>query len=152
MVLIIWASTRVMLGIIRVPQAVLMPIVLVLCAIGAYALNNTMDAVWVLLIFGVVGYVLVKAGFPLPPLILGLVLGDQIEINLVRAIMTDDNLWLVPPPGRSPERCSRSRSPPSSRRSGSTTAAAPPPRPPPTRISRACWPISCSTAAAPWAR
>ena len=47
-----------------------------------------------LLIFGVLGYLLVKAGFPLAPLILGLILGDQIEINLIRAIMTDDNPWL----------------------------------------------------------
>lgn len=94
MVLIVWASARLMLRVVQVPAAVLMPVVLVLCVIGAYALNNTMNAVWILLIFGVVGYALVKAGFPLAPLILGLVLGDQIEINLVRAIMTDDNLWL----------------------------------------------------------
>jgi putative tricarboxylic transport membrane protein len=50
--------------------------------------------VYVLLIFGVFGYVLVKAGFPLAPLILGLILGDQIELNLIRSIMTDSNLWL----------------------------------------------------------
>jgi putative tricarboxylic transport membrane protein len=62
--------------------------------IGAYALNNTMQSVYVLLIFGVVGYALVKLGFPLAPLILGLILGDQIELNLVRAIMTDPNPWL----------------------------------------------------------
>ena len=74
--------------------AVLAPVVLVLCVIGAYALNNTMQSVYVLLIFGVFGYALVKAGFPLAPLILGLILGDQIEINLIRAIMTDDNPWL----------------------------------------------------------
>jgi putative tricarboxylic transport membrane protein len=74
--------------------AVLAPIVLVLCVIGAYALNNTMQSVYVLLIFGVFGYVLVKAGFPLAPLILGLILGDQIELNLIRSIMTDSNLWL----------------------------------------------------------
>jgi putative tricarboxylic transport membrane protein len=73
---------------------VLAPIVLVLCVVGAYALNNSMSSVYVLLIFGVVGYVLVKAGFPLAPLILGLILGDQIEVNLIRAVMTDDNPWL----------------------------------------------------------
>jgi putative tricarboxylic transport membrane protein len=53
-----------------------------------------MDDVYVLLLFGLLGYALVKFRFPLAPLILGLILGDQIEINLVRAIMTDDNLWL----------------------------------------------------------
>ena len=53
-----------------------------------------MDNVWVLLIFGLFGYALVKFGFPLAPLILGVILGDQIEVNLVRAIMTDANPWL----------------------------------------------------------
>jgi putative tricarboxylic transport membrane protein len=94
MVLIIAASTLFILRITSVRLAVLAPVVLVLCVLGAYALNNTMQSVYVLLIFGVVGYVLVKGGFPLAPLILGLILGDQIEINLIRAIMTDDNPWL----------------------------------------------------------
>ena len=94
MVLIIGASTFFVLRLTSVRLAVLAPVVLVLCVVGAYALNNTMQSVYVLLIFGVFGYVLVKAGFPLAPLILGLILGDQIEINLIRAIMTDDNPWL----------------------------------------------------------
>ena len=71
-----------------------LPVVLVFCAVGAYALNNTIENVYVLLLFGVVGYAMVKFGFPLAPLILGVVLGDQIEVNLVRAIMTDANPWL----------------------------------------------------------
>ncbi|MCA6110285.1 tripartite tricarboxylate transporter permease [Bradyrhizobium cenepequi] len=94
MVLILAAGTLFVLQITRVRLAVLAPVVLVLCVIGAYALNNTMQSVYVLLIFGVFGYALVKAGFPLAPLILGLILGDQIEINLIRAIMTDDSLLL----------------------------------------------------------
>jgi putative tricarboxylic transport membrane protein len=94
MVLLLALGARWMLGVVRVPRAVLYPVVLVLCAIGAYALNNTMANVYVLLAFGVLGYVMVKAGFPLAPFILGVILGDQIEINLVRALMTDANLWL----------------------------------------------------------
>jgi putative tricarboxylic transport membrane protein len=53
-----------------------------------------MDDVVVLLLFGFVGYALVKLRFPLAPLILGLILGDQIEVNLLRAIMSDANPWL----------------------------------------------------------
>src|SRR6266508_3840816 len=94
MVLIIAAGARFFLRIVSVPKAVLIPVVLVLCVIGAYALNNIMENVYVLLIFGFVGYVLVKFGFPLAPLILGVILGDQIEVNLVRAIMTDPDPWL----------------------------------------------------------
>ena len=94
MLIICWAFMPIMLRVTSVRLAVLAPVVLVLCVLGAYALNNTMNSVYVLLIFGVFGYVLVKAGFPLAPLILGLILGDQIEINLIRAVMTDDNPWL----------------------------------------------------------
>ena len=94
MLAICWVFMPVMIRITSVRLTVLAPVVLVLCVLGAYALNNTMQSVYVLLIFGVFGYVLVKAGFPLAPLILGLILGDQIEINLIRAIMTDGNLWL----------------------------------------------------------
>lgn len=94
MVMIMWASTFFVLSLTRIRLAVLAPVVLVLCVIGAYALNNTMNSVYVLLIFGVLGYALVKMGFPLAPLILGLILGDQIELNLVRAIMSDSDPWL----------------------------------------------------------
>jgi putative tricarboxylic transport membrane protein len=94
MVLVIWATTFFVLRLTTIRLAVLAPIVLVLCVIGAYALNNTMQSVYVLLIFGVLGYALVKAGFPLAPLILGLILGDQIEVNLIRAVMSDSDPWL----------------------------------------------------------
>ena len=94
MLVICWAFMPLMLRVTSVRLAVLAPVVMVLCVIGAYALNNTMNSVYVLLIFGVFGYTLVKAGFPLAPLILGLILGYQIEINLIRAIMTVSNPWL----------------------------------------------------------
>jgi putative tricarboxylic transport membrane protein len=99
MVLTVAAGARFFLRIVSVPKAVLIPVVLVLCVVGAYALNNIMDNVYVLLLFGLLGYALVKLGFPLAPLILGVILGDQIEVNLVRAIMTDPDprLFLTRP-------------------------------------------------------
>jgi putative tricarboxylic transport membrane protein len=99
MVLIMAASSLLILRIARVRLAVLAPVVLVLCVVGAYAVNNTMSSVYMLLVFGLLGYAMVKGGFPLAPLILGLILGDQIELNLVRALMTDDNplLFLTRP-------------------------------------------------------
>jgi putative tricarboxylic transport membrane protein len=93
-VLILALGARWMLRVVTVPKAALFPIVLVLCVIGAYALNNTMANVYVLLAFGVLGYAMVKLGFPLAPFILGVILGDQIEINLIRSIMTDPDPWL----------------------------------------------------------
>ena len=49
---------------------------------------------WVLLIFGLLGYAMRRYGFPLAPMILGVVLGDNAEINLIRALATDDNLMI----------------------------------------------------------
>jgi len=99
MIVLQWLLAGVYLRIVRVPKSVLIPQILVLCVIGAYALNNVMSNVYALLLFGVVGYLLVKFGFPLAPLILGVILGDQIEVNLVRALMTDGDplLFLTRP-------------------------------------------------------
>ena len=95
LVLILLAvGVRWILRIVIVPKAILFPVVLVLCVVGAYALGNTLATVYVLLASGVFGYGMVKFGFPLAPFILGVILGDQIEINLVRSIMTDSNPWL----------------------------------------------------------
>jgi putative tricarboxylic transport membrane protein len=94
MVIIMALSARVALKVITVPKSMLFPVVLVLCVVGAYALNNTMANVYVLLAFGVLGYLMVKTGLPLAPFILGVILGDQIEINLIRSIMSDPDPWL----------------------------------------------------------
>ncbi len=94
MVLICALGARLFLRVVTVPKSILIPNVLVLCVVGAYALDNIMDDVVVLLLFGFIGYALVKLRFPLAPLILGLILGDQIEVNLLRSIMSDPNPWL----------------------------------------------------------
>jgi putative tricarboxylic transport membrane protein len=94
MVLIMAVVARWSLKVMTIPGSILLPIVLVLCVVGAYALNNTMANVYVLLAFGVLGYAMVKVGLPLAPFILGVILGDQIEINLIRAIMSDSDPWL----------------------------------------------------------
>src|SRR5688572_4066956 len=94
MIAIMLVGVRWFLRVVTVPKAILFPVLLVLCVVGAYALDNTMSNVYVLSLFGVIGYAMVKGGLPLAPLILGVILGDQIEINLVRSIMTDANPWL----------------------------------------------------------
>jgi putative tricarboxylic transport membrane protein len=85
---------RLFIRVVSVPLNTLVPIVLVFCVVGSYALNNIMENVYTFLIFGILGYFMVKTGFPLAPMVLGVILGDQIEINLIRAIMTDSTLWL----------------------------------------------------------
>jgi len=94
MVVLLAVLARWMLRVVTVPKSVLFPVVLVLCTVGAWALSNAMSGVWILFIFGIFGYAMVKFGFPLAPFILGVILGDQIEINLLRAVMTDSDPWL----------------------------------------------------------
>jgi putative tricarboxylic transport membrane protein len=94
MVLVIWIGSRAWLHVITMPKSIMIPIVLVLCVIGAYALGNSMNDVYVLLLFCAIGYAMVKARIPLAPLILGVVLGDQIESNMIRAVASDPDPWL----------------------------------------------------------
>lgn len=94
MVLVIWIGSRAWLRVIMMPKSILIPIILVLSVIGAYALGNSMNDVYVLGLFCVVGYAMVKARIPLAPLILGVVLGDAIESNLIRAVSTEPDPWL----------------------------------------------------------
>jgi putative tricarboxylic transport membrane protein len=92
--ILLFVGVRWVMRIVVVPKSILFPVVLVLCVVGAYALGNSMAIVFVLFISGILGYLMVKFGYPLAPFILGVILGDQIEINLVRSIMTDSNPWL----------------------------------------------------------
>ncbi len=75
-----------------VPKAVLVPCVLVLTAVGAFALNNRIFDIWLVLLFGVVGYVMTKLSVPLAPMILGLILGGTLEESLLRALQINDEL------------------------------------------------------------
>ncbi|MBX9819315.1 tripartite tricarboxylate transporter permease [Afipia birgiae] len=66
-------------AILRIPFSIIAPVILVLCAIGAYTVhNNTFDVV-MMMVFGVVGYVMKKCNYPMAPLVLAIVLGDKAE-------------------------------------------------------------------------
>src|SRR6185312_15579971 len=65
----------------------LTPLIVVVCAIGSYAVHNSMLDIWYMLIFGVVGYVFKKLDYPLAPLVLALVLGDLAENALRQSLI-----------------------------------------------------------------
>jgi putative tricarboxylic transport membrane protein len=67
-----------------------MPVIFVLCAIGAYAVTTRMFDVWVMLAFGLIGYGLRRMDYPMAPLILGIVLGDIVDKNLRRGLVLSD--------------------------------------------------------------
>ena len=85
---------RIFVTVTRVPMFRLATVILAYCAIGIFALNNIVFDLWVLLAFGVIGYAMRSYGFPLAPMILGVVLGDNAEINLIRALATDSDLTI----------------------------------------------------------
>jgi hypothetical protein len=66
-------------AILRVPFSIIAPLILVLCAIGAYSVHSSTFDVVLMLVFGVVGYLLKKTNYPLAPLVLAIVLGDKAE-------------------------------------------------------------------------
>jgi putative tricarboxylic transport membrane protein len=74
-------------AILRIPFAVIAPVIIVICAIGAYTVNNSMFDVTMMLVFGLVGYLFKKLKYPLAPLVLALVLGDMAEASFRQAML-----------------------------------------------------------------
>lgn len=74
-------------AVLRVPKACLLPTVLMLSTLGTYALQNAVFDLWVMLVFGVVGYVLRRAHVPLAPVIIGMILGPVLENNFRRSLL-----------------------------------------------------------------
>jgi len=77
--LLVLSTVPIFAAVLRVPFAAIAPMIIVSCAIGAYAIQNAMFDVWLMLVFGVVGYVFKKLNYPLAPLTLALVLGSRAE-------------------------------------------------------------------------
>jgi putative tricarboxylic transport membrane protein len=82
--------TKLLVQVLRVPQHLIVPIIFVLCTVGAFAISGRLFDVWVMLVFGVIGFVLRHFGYPMAPLVLGIVLGDLLEKNLRRALILSD--------------------------------------------------------------
>ena len=76
---LVLSTVPIFAAVLRVPFAAIAPMIVVSCAIGAYAIQNAMFDVWLMLVFGIVGYVFKKLGYPLAPLTLALVLGSRAE-------------------------------------------------------------------------
>jgi putative tricarboxylic transport membrane protein len=74
-------------AILRVPFSIIAPVIIVICAVGAYTVHNAMLDIWLMLLFGVAGYVFKKLSYPMAPLVLALVLGDQAESAFRQAML-----------------------------------------------------------------
>ncbi|MDP1952836.1 MAG: tripartite tricarboxylate transporter permease, partial [Betaproteobacteria bacterium] len=74
-------------AILRIPFSIIAPVILVICAIGAFTVHNSMFDVWLMVIFGFIGYVFKKLDYPLAPLVLALVLGDRAEDSFRQSML-----------------------------------------------------------------
>jgi TctA family transporter len=90
-----WACIKAARRILDVPRNVLMPIILLFCIVGAFAINNTIFAVIVILVFGVVAYFMEENGYPVAPAILGVILGAMLEENFVSSMIKADGRLLA---------------------------------------------------------
>ncbi len=89
-------------AILRVPFAIIAPVIIVICAIGAYTVHSSMLDVQMMMVFGIMGYVFRKLDYPLAPLVLALVLGDRAESSFRQSMLLSEGSpeiffsnWLV---------------------------------------------------------
>jgi putative tricarboxylic transport membrane protein len=74
-------------AILRVPFSVIAPIIMVICAIGSFTVKNAIFDVWMMVVFGLLGYLFKKLQYPLAPLVLAIVLGDNAESSFRQAML-----------------------------------------------------------------
>ncbi len=94
MIIIEWFGLRGFIRLLKVPKYILLPIILVLCVVGAFGLSSRVFDVWTILVFGVVGYGFIKFKIPQAPFIIGFILGPMAETNLRRGLMLSDNSFM----------------------------------------------------------
>jgi putative tricarboxylic transport membrane protein len=98
--IVVLTTVPLFASILRIPFAIIAPVIIVICAIGAYTVHNAMLDVWFMLGFGVVGYVFKKLDYPLAPLVLALVLGDKAEDSFRQAMLVSQGdlgvMWANP--------------------------------------------------------
>src|SRR6185436_375233 len=75
-----------LLAIIRIPRSIIMPVIMVLCTVGAFAIASRVFDIYIMLFVGVACFILRKLNYPVPPLVLGIVLGDILDKSLRRGL------------------------------------------------------------------
>lgn len=82
--------TNLLIKVLMVPKSIIIPIIFVLCVVGSYAISQRLFDVYVMLGFGICGYVLRRMKYPVAPLVLGMVLGDLMEKGFRRGLVLSD--------------------------------------------------------------
>jgi putative tricarboxylic transport membrane protein len=85
--IVVLTSVPLFAAILRIPFSIIAPVIIVICAIGAYTVHGAMLDLWLMLLFGVVGYAFKKLDYPLAPMVLALVLGDKAEDSFRQSML-----------------------------------------------------------------
>ena len=100
--IVVLTTVPLFAAILRIPFSIIAPIIIAICAVGAYTVHNALLDVTIMLIFGVIGYVFKKLSYPLAPMVLALVLGDLAESSFRQAMLISNGSltifwsnWLV---------------------------------------------------------
>jgi putative tricarboxylic transport membrane protein len=93
--LICLTATPILALMLRTPYAIMAPVIVVLCIVGAFAIQNSLLDVWLVLIFGVIGFVLRRLDYPLAPLVVSLVLGFSTEQALRQSLIMSDGSLMI---------------------------------------------------------
>jgi putative tricarboxylic transport membrane protein len=90
-----WAAIKSAKQLLRVPRNVLLPVILLFCVVGSYAMTNSWYGIALMLVMGIVAWLMEEHGFPIAPAILGLVLGEMLEQTFMTSMIKADGSFLV---------------------------------------------------------
>jgi putative tricarboxylic transport membrane protein len=88
-----WAAMKSAKQLLRVPRNVLLPIILLFCVVGSYAMTNSWYGIALMLVMGIVAWLMEEHGFPIAPAILGLVLGELLEQSFMTSMIKADGAF-----------------------------------------------------------
>ena len=95
MCLIGYFATKYMVKVLDLPEVIVSAYVVICCLLGAFAARNSLTDVWLMVIFGIIGYLFERFRFPVKPMVLGVILGPLAETNFMTTMISFENDWTV---------------------------------------------------------
>lgn len=95
MCIIGYFATKFMVKVLDLPEVIVSAYVVMCCLLGAFAARNSLTDVWLMVIFGIVGYLFERFSFPITPMVLGIILGPLAEANFMTTMISFENNWTV---------------------------------------------------------
>jgi putative tricarboxylic transport membrane protein len=89
------STIKLWVRVLKVPERILIPIIVVVCIVGTYGLRNTFFDTGIMLAFGILAYFMNKYGFPVVPMLLAIVLGPALESNMRMSMIIADGDWTI---------------------------------------------------------